>query len=204
MNLDELLIRVRIPVGTLFYRFKQLRRSSFAYEPKEKPDLRALTIRIRDIASVRVRFGYRRITAMLRREGWQVGDRRVYNIYKAEGLEVRSKKRKKRAAVPRLPLPIAEAPSERWSMDFVCDKLTIGKRFRVLTVIYNFDRSCPVLYADRSIGGAQGHRSFRKHHLHRQVASQGNHHRQRTGVCGSCPRRLGLRPWHHARLYPSR
>lgn len=133
-------------------RLLHLNRSSFAYRPRGKPDERALTIRIRDIAAVRVRYGYRRITALLQHEGWQVGDRRVYNIYKAEGLVLRSKKGKKRAAVPRLPLAIAEAPSQRWSMDFVTDKLANGKRFRVLTVIDHFDRSCPVLFADHSIG----------------------------------------------------
>ena len=133
-------------------RLLQMHWSSFCYRPKEKPDERALAIRIRDLATVRIRYGYRRITAMLRREGWNVGEQRVYRIYKTEGLEVRKNTRKKRASLPRLPLPVAEAPSMRWSMDFMADKLSNGKRFRILTVIDHFDRSCPVLFADHSIG----------------------------------------------------
>ena len=97
----------------------QLNRSSFHYRPKPKPDDRALRIRIREIAAVRVRYGYLRITEILKREGWQVGKKRVYGIYKSEGLEVRTKKRKKRAAQPRVPLARAQAPRERWSMDFM-------------------------------------------------------------------------------------
>ena len=130
----------------------QLNRSTFSYKPKDRPDEKVLTMRIRDLAAVRVRFGYRRITALLQREGWHVNKKRVYRIYKAEGLEVRTKRRKKRAAEPRVGLPVAEAPSQRWSMDFMADKLHNDQRFRILTVIDHFDRSCPVLYADRSIG----------------------------------------------------
>jgi putative transposase len=109
-------------------------------------------MRIRDLAAMRVRFGYRRLTVLLQREGWHVNKKRVYRIYKAEGLEVRTKRRKKRAAQPRVPLPVAGAPAERWSMDFMADKLFNDQRIRILTVVDHFDRSCPVLYADRSIG----------------------------------------------------
>ncbi|MEM9424660.1 MAG: DDE-type integrase/transposase/recombinase, partial [Spirochaetota bacterium] len=92
------------------------------------------------------------LTVLLKREGWQVGTKRVYRIYKQEGLEVRTQRRQKRAALPRVPLATADAPGQRWSMDFMADKLVDGKRFRVLTVVDHFDRSCPVLYADHSIG----------------------------------------------------
>ena len=76
-------------------RLEQLSWSSFNYRPKTKPEERALRIRIRDLAAVRVRYGYRRITALLKREGWSVGKKRVYRIYKEEGLEARTKKRKR-------------------------------------------------------------------------------------------------------------
>jgi putative transposase len=133
----------------------QLNRSSFHYRPRPKPDDRALRIRIKEIAAVRVRHGYLRITEMLKREGWQVGKRRVHTIYKSEGLEVRTRKRKKRAARPRVPLAAAGAPLERWSMDFMADGLVDGRRFRIFTVVDHFDRSCPVLYADTSIGASK-------------------------------------------------
>ena len=126
--------------------------SSFTYRPRPKVDDRALRMRIREIAAVRVRFGYLRITALLKREGWEVGRKRVYKIYKSEGLEVRTRKRRKRAAQPRVPLNTASAPDQRWSMDFLTDKLVNGRRFRVLTVVDQYDRSCPTLYAAHSIG----------------------------------------------------
>ena len=73
-----------------------------------------LTLRIRDLCGVRVRYGYRRITA-LQREGWKVNAKRI-RIYKAQGLEVRTKARKKRAAQARVPLPVQQQ-LQAWSMD---------------------------------------------------------------------------------------
>ena len=92
---------------------------------------------------------------LLKREGWSVGKKRVYRIYKAEGLEVRTKKRKKRAAQKRVSLPVASAPQERWSMDFMCDRLANGRLFRILTVVDQYTRTCPLLLADTSIGGCK-------------------------------------------------
>ncbi len=118
-----------------------------------KRDERALIMRIRDLAAARVRYGYRRITVLLKREGWTVGKKRVYRLYKAEGLEVRTKKRKKRAAQRRVSLPAATAAQERWSMDFMSDRLTNGRPFRILTVVDQYTRACPLLLVDTSIGG---------------------------------------------------
>ncbi|KAF0093278.1 MAG: putative transposase [Puniceicoccaceae bacterium 5H] len=136
-------------------RLLQLNRSSWRYRPKERPDERALAIRLRDLAASRVRYGYRRLTELLKREGWSVGRKRVYRLYKAAGLDLTRKRGKKRCAVPRLSLESATAPSQRWSMDFVTDRLVNGRSFRVLTVIDQYDRSCPVLWADHSIGAAK-------------------------------------------------
>ena len=130
----------------------QLYWSSYNYQPVKK-DERALIMRIRDLAAARVRYGYRRITVLLKREGWSVGKKRVYRIYKAEGLEVRTKKRKKRAAQRRVSLPAASAAQERWSMDFMSDRLVNGRPFRILTVVDQYTRACPLLLADTSIGG---------------------------------------------------
>ena len=133
-------------------RLMQLCWSSYNYQPVKK-DERALIVRIRDLAAARVRYGYRRITVLLKREGWTVGKKRVYRIYKAEGLEVRTKKRKKRAAQRRVSLPAASAAQKRWSMDFMSDRLTNGRPFRILTVVDQYTRACPLLLADTSIGG---------------------------------------------------
>ncbi|WP_269538018.1 IS3 family transposase [Cerasicoccus fimbriatus] len=132
-------------------RLLELNRSTFAYRHVEPPDEGALRLRILDLASVRVRYGYRRLTVLLKREGWQVGPKRVYRIYKAEGLDLKRKKCKKRGSRVRAPLAQADASGQRWSMDFITDQLNDGRRFRVLTVVDQYDRTCPVLYADRSI-----------------------------------------------------
>ena len=134
------------------YRLMQLSWSSYNYQPVKR-DERALIMRIRDLAAARVRYGYRRITVLLKREGWSVGKKRFYRLYKAEGLEVRTKKRKKRAAKRRVALPAASAAQERWSMDFMSDRLTNGRPFRILTVGDQYTRACPLLLVDTSIGG---------------------------------------------------
>lgn len=110
-------------------------------------------MRLRELAEVRRRFGYRRLHVLLRREGWAVNAKRVYRLYKLEGLAVRTRKRKKRASHLRV-MPIAPvAPNERWSMDFVQDSLIDGRRFRVLTVVDVFTRECLAAHADSSLSG---------------------------------------------------
>ena len=101
----------------------------------------------------RVRFGYRRIHVLLRREGWSINHKKVYRIYREEDLAVRTKPRKKLAARPRVPLERAEAPNQQWSMDFVVDRTEDGRHFRILTVIDSFSRECLALHAERSITG---------------------------------------------------
>jgi putative transposase len=89
--------------------------------------------RIRAIAAVRVRSGYRRVHTVLRREGWSVNGKRVSRLYRLDGLSLRLKARKKRVSAPRsVPLP-PQAPNEQWSLDFMSDSLYDGRRFRVLT-----------------------------------------------------------------------
>jgi putative transposase len=112
-----------------------------------------LRLHIKELAAKRVRFGYRRIHVLLRREGWQVNHKKVYRIYREEDLAVRTKPRKKLANRPRVPLEQASEPNEQWSMDFVMDRTEEGRHFRVLTVVDNFSRECLALYADRSITG---------------------------------------------------
>ncbi len=110
--------------------------------------------RLRELAAARPRFGYRRLCVLLRREGWLVNQKRVYRIYREEGLEVRTKKRRrKRASHIRLLLPPAQRPNERWSMDFVTDRLENGRLFRILTVLDQFSRECPLLEPGVSMTG---------------------------------------------------
>jgi putative transposase len=110
-------------------------------------------MRIRELAAVRVSYGYRRLHVLLRREGWKVNHKLVYRIYREEGLEVRTKKRRKRASALRVVLPAATSPNERWSMDFVSDSLHDGRRFRVLTLVDHFSRVSPAIEVGSSITG---------------------------------------------------
>jgi transposase InsO family protein len=88
----------------------------------------------REIASTRIRFGFWRIFVLLRREGWHVNHKRVYRLYKEEGLNLRTKRpRRHRTAATRLDRPELNAPNQLWSMDFVSDALFNGNKFRALT-----------------------------------------------------------------------
>ena len=129
-----------------------LGRSTFCYASQAQ-DWSALRMRLKELAMVRVRYGYRRLTILLQREGWPVGKRRVYRLYRQENLLVRTKTRRKRVARVRVPLTGAERPNQRWSMDFMSDRLADGRAFRVLTVVDQFSRECPLLEADRSLTG---------------------------------------------------
>jgi putative transposase len=131
-----------------------LDRSTLSYQSRRDPQA-ALRVRLRELAASRVRFGYRRLTVMLRREGWAVNAKRVYRLYTADGLAVRTKVRKKIARRARVPAPVATRPNERWSMDFVAARFHDGRWFRVLTLVDQFTRECPLLLPDRSLSGAK-------------------------------------------------
>jgi putative transposase len=118
-----------------------------------KPDQSPLRQRIKELAAVRVRYGYRRIHVLLRREGWPVNVKRVYRLYREEGLSLRYKRPKKRVSVPRVMPPPARRPNERWSIDFLKDSLADGRAFRVFTVVDNVSRVSPAIEAAFSIRG---------------------------------------------------
>jgi putative transposase len=92
---------------------------------------------------------------LLRREGWPVNAKRIYRLYREEGLIVRTKQRKKMARRERSPRAVATRPNECWSMDFVSDKLADERSFRILTVVDQFTRKCVWLEADRSMTGTK-------------------------------------------------
>jgi putative transposase len=100
-----------------------------------------------------VRYGYRRPHVLLIREGWQTNHKRVYRLYKQEGLSLRLKTKKKRVSEPRVPLPAPGGPLQCWSMDFVADQLSDGRPFRLLTLMDNFSRVSPAIEVDFSLNG---------------------------------------------------
>jgi putative transposase len=115
-------------------------------------DQTALRVRLRDLAAARVRYGYRRLHVLLRREGWRVNHKRVYRLYRG-GLGIRVKRRRKRVSLPRVPPPRAQRPLERWSLDFLTDGLVDGRRFRVLTIVDNVSRVSPAIEVGTSLTG---------------------------------------------------
>lgn len=106
----------------------------------------ALRVRLRELAGSRVRYGYRRLTVLLKRKGWPVNAKRIYRLYTEEGLIVRTSKRKERARRQRLPQGSAVRRNQKWSMDFVAQRLADGRWIRVLTVVDQFTRECLVLF----------------------------------------------------------
>jgi putative transposase len=113
----------------------------------------ALRVRLRELAGSRVRYGYRRLTVLLKREGWEVNAKRIYRLYTEEGLIVRTQKRRERAQRQRIAQGLAVRPNQRWSMDFVAQRLPDGRWIRVLTVVDQFTRECLTLHADTALSG---------------------------------------------------
>jgi putative transposase len=127
-------------------------RATLRYEHHRDPQ-DALRVRLRELAGSRVRYGYRRLTVMLRREGWEVNAKRIYRLYTEEGLIVRTQKRRQRAQRQRIPSGQAIRPNQKWSMDFVAQRLADGRWIRVLTVVDQFTRECLLLFADTALSG---------------------------------------------------
>ena len=129
-------------------------RTSVRYQAT-RPDDGALRDRLKALAQERRRFGYRRLHVLLRREGHAVNRKRIQRIYREERLTVRRRGGRKRAIGARRPLELPLAANQRWSLDFVADQMTDGRRFRILTVIDNCTRECLALVADTSLSGAR-------------------------------------------------
>ena len=110
--------------------------------------------RIKEICQTRVRFGYRRVHVLLRREGWDINAKKTYRIYKELGMQLRNKTPKRRVKA-KLRDDRAEAvgPNDVWAMDFVHDQLATGRKIRVLTVVDTFSRYVPALDARFSYRG---------------------------------------------------
>ena len=127
-------------------------RASVRYQARRADD-GALRERLKALAQERRRFGYRRLHVLLRREGHEVNKKRVQRLYREEKLTVRRRVGRKRAVGARRPLETPLAANQRWSLDFVSDQMTDGRRFRILTVIDNCTRECLALVADTSLSG---------------------------------------------------
>lgn len=143
-------------------------RSMIRYRGKRTDD-EAIRERLRELANERHRFGFRRLGVLLEREGIVMNRKKLLRLYREEGLVVRRRKGRKRALGTRIPMVVPDGPNQCWSLDFVSDAFTDGRRFRILCVIDNFSRECLALVADTSLSGAQVGRE-----LDRIIAIRGN------------------------------
>jgi len=129
-------------------------RSSARYQPARGDD-EAVRMRLRELAAERPRFGYRRLHALLRREGIVVNHKRVQRLYGEEGLAVRRRSRKRLAREGRGRTPPPTRPGEHWGLDFLSDALATGRRIRLLCVLDLFTREALAIEVDGSLPGSR-------------------------------------------------
>ncbi|WP_438273219.1 IS3 family transposase [Vibrio natriegens] len=119
-----------------------IQRASMRYQPQANREDDKLQARIKELALERRRFGYRRIHRLLRREGFDVNHKRVYRLYSELGLMVSKRRRRKSQCVEREPLLLPSVPNHTWSMDFVMDALSNGRRIKCLTIVDDYTKEC--------------------------------------------------------------
>jgi len=131
-----------------------LARSTCRYE-STKDDQAALRMRLKELAAVRVHYGYRRLHVLLQREGWQVNSKRVYRLYREEQLGLRRRRPKRRVSCKtRVERSEATRMNDCWAMDFMSDELFNGRKIRLLTIVDHFTReSLAIEVAGKLQGG---------------------------------------------------
>lgn len=130
-----------------------LSRDSYRHPPTADQATLDLHEKIVEIAHVRRRFGYRRIHDLLRPQFPGVNHKRVYRLYRQANLAVRRRKKSKRPINERVPLQLARTVNEVWSMDFVSDSLSGGRRLKYLTVADDFSHESVEIAVDFGISG---------------------------------------------------
>jgi putative transposase len=121
---------------------------------RKRVDDPLVVAKIKELAGLRRRWGYRRLHGLAAKEGLKMNQKKFRRIYREQKLSIKLRKKQKLKTMPRVPMPPPSGPNERWSMDFVSDQLgPSGRRFRTLTVIDDFTRECVALFADFSIPG---------------------------------------------------
>jgi putative transposase len=136
-----------------------MHRGSWRYRRKERNEA-ALRARLRELAAERPRFGYRRLYVFLRREKaedgvlrWQVNHKRVYRLYREEGLAMQRRRRKRFRAEARVPLTLPTRANEVWTMDYTHDQMAGGRKFRTLNLMDGYTREALRIEPDTSLPG---------------------------------------------------
>jgi putative transposase len=118
-----------------------------------RPDDAVARARLRELASIRRRFGYRRLYILLTREGIIMNHKKLRRLYREERLQVRRRGGRKRALGTRAPMTLPQGPNQRWSLDFLSDAFCDGRRFRILAIVDDYTRECLALVPDTSLPG---------------------------------------------------
>jgi putative transposase len=129
-----------------------IQRCVFRYRSRRSDDVVARQ-RLKELAQKHLRWGYRFLGILLRREGHRINHKRVLRLYREEGLKLRPKRRKKVVSVQRIQPPETTGINQKWSMDFVIDTLSCGRRFRALCIVDCYSRECLALEVDTSLSG---------------------------------------------------
>jgi len=158
-----------------------LGRSTHRYQARRNERDAALRARLKELAAKRMRFGYRRLTAMLVREGVAANHKRVYRLYREEGLAMRIRQRRRIRWTGAVSSPVATRANQRWSIDFVSDCVSTGRVIRMLTVVDDCTRECPAIEVDTSLGGWRVRRVLDRIASERGGAGS-DRARQRAGV----------------------
>jgi putative transposase len=127
-------------------------RRSVRYRSR-RPDDGVVRARLRELAAIRRRFGYRRLHVLLTREGIVMNHKKLRRLYREERLQVRRRSGRKRALGTRAPMTLPRGPNQRWSLDFLSDAFSDGRRFRILAIVDDFTRECLALVPDTSLPG---------------------------------------------------
>jgi putative transposase len=127
-------------------------RTSIRYRSTRSDDT-AIRARLRELAVIRRRFGYRRLHILLRREGIVMNHKKLRRLYREERLQVRRRGGRKRALGTRAPMALPQGPNQRWGLDFLSDAFADGRRFRILAIVDDFTRECLALVPDTSLPG---------------------------------------------------
>lgn len=129
-------------------------RSTHRYKARRVDADAGLVKRIHEIAAKHPRYGYRRVTTLIRRSGWLVNRKRVHRLWRQEGLRVPIRQRKKRRlghGENGILRRKAERPNHVWSYDFVFDETENGRALKILPVVDEFSRRCLTIEVGRSI-----------------------------------------------------
>ncbi len=132
-----------------------LSRTSFAYSPIVKSDEGVIREKLKEFAQKKRRYGCRRLHVLLRREGLTINHKRTERIYRAEGLQLSIRRRKKLASLLRIEIPKPTHRNHIWSMDFMRDALASGRTIKVLAIVDEYTRKCFRIEVDTSINGVR-------------------------------------------------